>query len=470
MINILAFDTAVNIFLVILFIGVTIFFINIARRSIKNAKTDYIEQDKNFELDANKFDLMITRMINSDKKANFTILQLEIQDIINLKKSYGDMQYENAISSLVETIKKMLGVQFKIFMYEADNILIYSKLNISGDHLKEISKKIIIECQKTIVLAGALTMEIDVNIGIVSYPGCGSNIKEIKQNLLIALIGAKRKGNNTYSVYNAQLGNKQTDEYKNYIEIKNAINNKEFVLYYQPIVNLDTLEVKGAEALLRWDHKTQGVLSPASFLNLMEQSGDINWVGFWSLEQLIKQSQQWKNQYPEINFSLSMNLSPKQLMNPELSEELRRIIKRYRINTNEICMEIVQFAVFDKVQIVEDNITKLSQMGFRIAIDNFGMEFSTLQVLDKYKLDYIKLDRKFIKETMEKELSKSIAEMLIKYANEKEIIIVAEGVENAELLNYVKTLGINYGQGYYFSKPKMPKELMQDVILTPWKE
>jgi EAL domain-containing protein (putative c-di-GMP-specific phosphodiesterase class I) len=470
MLNILAFDSAVNIFLVIILIVLAVLLIYLAKRSIKKAKTDIIEHDKNFEFDSEKFNIMISRKISSDKKANFTIFQIEIQDLVNLKKSYGDMQYENAVSSLINELKKILGFQYKIFQYEEGNVLIYSKYNLSGDHLKEISKKIIIECQKTIVLAGALTMEIDVNIGIVSFPGCGNSIKEIKQNLLIALIGAKRKGYNTFSVYNAELGNKNTDEYKNYLEIKNAINNKEFILYYQPIVDLNNMEVNAAEALLRWEHKTQGTLSPASFLNIMEKSGDINWVGFWSLEQLIKQTQIWKNQYPDINLLLTMNLSPKQLMNPELSEELRRIIKRYRINTNEFCMEIIQFAVFDKVKVVEDNITKLSQMGFRIAIDNFGMEFSTLQILDKFKIDYIKLDRKFLKETSEKELSKSIAEMLIKYAGEKNIKIIAEGVENAELLNYIKTLGINYGQGYYFSKPKKPKELMQDVILTPWKE
>jgi len=202
----------------------------------------------------------------------------------------------------------------------------------------------------------------------------------------------------------------------------------------------------------------------------MEKSGDINWVGFWSLEQLIKQSHQWKIQYPDKEILLNMNLSPKQLMNSELTEELRRIIKRYRINTGNFCMEIVQFAVFDKIKTVQDNIIKLSQMGFKIAVDNFGMEFSTLQALEQFKIDFIKLDRNFLKETSENEMSKNIAEMLIKYAAEKKIKIIAEGVENTEMLSYIKNLGIYYGQGYFFAKPKKPKELIQDIILTPWND
>ena len=468
--NILAFDTPVNMLLVVIIVILSVLLIFFYRRSVQKAQTDIIERDKNLELTSEKFEAMITRKLESDRKANFTIIQIEIQDLVNLKKSYGDMQYDNAIASLIKTLKNILGLQYKLFKYSEDTIIIYSKYNISGEHLIDIAKKVIIECQKTIVLAGALTIEVDVNLGIASFPGCGSSFNEIQQNLSIALLNAKRKGYNKYSIYDAQLGNKQTDEYKNYLEIKSAISNKEFTLFYQPIVDLNTMEAMGAEALLRWEHKIHGVLAPSSFLSIMEKSGDINWVGFWSLEQLIKQSQQWKIQYPDKEILLNMNLSPKQLMNSELTEELRRIIKRYRINTGNFCMEIVQFAVFDKIKTVQDNIIKLSQMGFKIAVDNFGMEFSTLQALEQFKIDFIKLDRNFLKETSENEMSKNIAEMLIKYAAEKKIKIIAEGVENNEMLSYIKKLGINYGQGYFFAKPKKPKELIQDIILTPWND
>lgn len=476
MINILAkspsqtLSAGVLILLAILITALAGLFIWLVYRSIQKAKSDILERDKNFEFNGEKFDGMIARKLQNDKKAAFTIFQIELQDIEALQKTYGDAQFTSAVSHLIQGIKDLLNTPYKVFKYSDGTIIVYSKYNIHRDQIKDISKRLIIECQKTIVLAGALTMEMDVNIGIVSCPGGGNNLDEVKQNLLIALVSAKRKGINTYSIFDAQLGNRQTEEYKNYLEIKNAINNKEFILFYQPMVDFNTMEVIGAEALLRWEHKTQGTLSPNSFLNIMEQSGDINWVGFWSFEQLVKQSQTWKAQYPDRKLLLSMNLSPKQLMNADLPEEMRRLIKRYKVTTSDFCMEIVEFALFEKVDTVQENLKKLSQMGFKIAIDNFGLEFSTLQAIEKFKIDIVKLDRKFLNDVLNKEITKSILQMLVKYAEEQNIMIVAEGVENEDVLKHTKSLGVNMGQGYHFARPQKPSEFIQNVILTPWND
>lgn len=414
------------------------------------------------------FDDFIRKKIQVSKKTPFTLFLLEISDSKSLIKSFGLQQYENAIDIMISNVRLLINDNLKISKQDEDSIIIYMKGSLSVKNLTQLCSMILTETEKSILIAGALKLDFDVNIGVASFPESGNKLEVLKQNLQLALVSAKRKGINQAAIYDTNLSNKETKEYKSYVEIKNAIENKEFTLYYQPMVDLSSLEVFGAESLLRWNHKERGVLPPSKFLSILEHTGDINWVGFWAMEQLIKQAGQWKSQYPDRKLMLSMNLSPKQLMNPQLCDEMRRIIKKYRIAAKDFCLEIVEFAMFDSVEQVKDNITKLRQMGFQVAIDNYGLEFSSLNRLNTMTVDIIKLNRGFIKQSKENEMAAQIIRMLIKFANEKEIKIIAEGIEDEEVLSYVKELGIKYGQGFYFAKPGNHKELINAVVLTPW--
>ncbi len=417
-------------------------------------------------IEGSEFDEFIRKKIVMNKKTPFTLFNIEISDSQSLVKSFGAQQYDNALDIMINNIRLLFNNEIKAGK-EKDSIFIYLKGSLSVKNLNQLCALLIAETQKSILIAGTLKIDFDVNVGVASFPESDS-VEALKQNIQLALVAAKRKGINQFAVYDKNISNKETEEYKSYVEIKSAIENREFMLYYQPIVDLESLEVFGAESLLRWNHREKGVLPPSKFLDIMEHTGDINWVGFWALEQLIKQSLQWKSQYPDRKLLLSLNLSPKQLMNPQLADELRRIIKKYRINPGSICMEIIEFAMFDCLEQVNDNIMRLRQMGFQIAIDNYGLEFSSLNRIENTSIDIIKLNRGFIKQTKENEMSRQIIKMLVSYAQEKNIMIIAEGIENAEVVEYVKSLGIKYGQGFYFAKPGNPKELINAVILTPW--
>ena len=459
-------NSTVILFVAILFI-VSIILLILLIKSIKRQKNNWEDfKGTNGILNVNQFEDFIMKKIQQ-KRSYFTLFQIDICDNTSLIKSYGKVQYQNAIDILKNNIKLLMN-DAKITQKDEEKIYIYLKSRLNLTNINQLCQLLLLETQKNISIAGALKIDFDVNIGVISYPDCGKDIDTLKQNLALTLVAAKRKGINQYATYDISLSNKETQEYKSYIEIKNAIENKEFTLFYQPMVDIYNMEVFAAESLLRWNHKEKGVLPPSQFLDIMEHTGDINWVGFWAMEQLIKQSLQWSKQYPDRKLMLSMNLSPKQLINPQLADEMRRIVKKHKIDTREFCMEIVEFAVFDSVEEVAENIKKLRQMGFLIAVDNYGLEFSALNRLDDLSVDIIKLNRKFIKETQNNDMSKQIINMLINYAKQKNITIIAEGIENEEVLNYVKSLGIRYGQGFYFAKPEEPKKLMSQVILTPW--
>jgi len=301
-------------------------------------------------------------------------------------------------------------------------------------------------------------MTVNVNVGIASNNEFSPDDATLLQNVELATLNSTKGGFNKYEIYSEQLAETQTEEYKQYQEIKLAIKEHQFTVYYQPIVNLQTGKVMAYESLVRWEHPTLGLLTPAKFLPIMEQTGDINWIGTWAFEELLKMQTKHYRDHPEdSDLIFTLNLSPKQLMYPHLAEEFRKVYKRYKIPAGNICMEIVEFAMFDKVPEVSSNILKLTQMGFKIAVDDFGLEMSSMKMLEGLEFNWIKLDRKFIEQAQDDFLIGGLVETLVGFASHKEFLIVAEGVEDEVIQEYVKGLKIGYGQGYYYGKPQPPE-------------
>ena len=154
--------------------------------------------------------------------------------------------------------------------------------------------------------------------------------------------------------------------------------------------------IYGLEALLRWKHPSLGILSPASFINILEQSGDINIVGIWGIEALIKEYIELKKQFIYRDFQLSFNLSPKQLVSDTLGITFQRVAKKYKIPVNSITIEIVEFAMFEKHEIVNKNIQNLKELGFKVAVDGLGIDQNTLGRLGNSPIDIIKVDKTFL--------------------------------------------------------------------------
>ena len=445
--------------------GITIFSVAIILlliKSIKKEKVNFLEsqsQEKNNKIDIKKF--IQKRIESAGKKTIFTIFRVDIHDYESLENNFGKIQIGNLKSELFKRLSLYMPESMQ-FLYEDYSLMLYVKDSFGNNQLDNYVKLMVAESQKSFVLAGSLRVNIDVNISVVSYPESGKNYNDFMHNLDLAMMYAKRKGINTYKIYDKQLSNEDTEEYKYYKEIKEAISNRDFELYYQPIVELKDKAIIGAESLLRWNHKTMGVLPPSKFLNIMEHSGDIYWVGLWAFEQLVKQLLQTKIKFPDKKILFSMNLSPKQLLNPELVNELKRLLIKHKAEAGDFCMEIIEFAMFDKVDIIQNNILRLRQLGFKIAIDNYGLEFSTMSLIDNLSIDVIKLNKTFTDKT-DGSFTKNIIEMLNKHSTEKKMMIIAEGIEDEAAYEKIKDLKISYGQGYYFSKPKAYDDLIQFI-------
>lgn len=431
--------------------GVLLFF------GIRKERNRYINNKlRKGELDKEGFDEFLQKCFASaNKNTHFTVFRIEINDAKPMLDAFGEKQYGSAMSTLEERFLKLFPAGSRICVYDYDSIMVYMEEDLGKKEISDISAFCLMEGHKPIHMVTRVKVEFDLNIGICSYNSFSSTYEAFRQNLELALVTSKRHGLNRYMLYSSELIGTDTEEYKYYQEIKQAIEDEDFTLYYQPINDLKLGKPIAYEALLRWNHKTMGVLPPSKFLSIMEQSGDINWVGVWAFEQMLATYNHYKEKGGSGVF-FTMNLSPKQLMNPKLVEEFRRILKKYRVSANEVCLEIVEFAMFDKVPEVAENIERLTQSGFKIAIDDFGLETSSLKMLEDLQVHFVKLNKSFVEQSQDDFLIGGVVDALVAYAENKKFQIVATAVEDDVTVGFLKEHNIHCGQGYFFGKPLAP--------------
>ncbi len=456
----LALKPGVSIFLTILILllsGAAIFFLFLG---VRKDRARYISGKlKTGTLDKEGFDEYLKkRFASATKHTHFTVFYVEINDAKPLQDSFGLKQYQNAVATLEDRFYKLFPRGSRICRYEYDALVIFCDEDLGKKEVSDIASFALVEGHKPIGLVTRVRVELDLNMGIASFSAFNAEYEGFKQSLQLALATSKRSGLNKFTIYSSDLMGSDTEEYQYYQEIKSAIEAEEFTLYYQPIVDLQTSKPVGYETLLRWNHKTLGVLSPAKFLTIIEQSGDINWVGTWAFEKMVSTYASHRETNISNGIVFSMNLSPKQLMNPKLVDDFRRILHKYRVDPSEICLEIVEFAMFDKVPQVKDNIQHLTQSGFKMAIDDFGLEMSSLKMLENLQVDYVKLDKSFVDQSQDDFLIGGVVDTLVGFAEQKNFRIVAEGVEDDVTLEFLKERKIHCGQGYFFGKPQPPEE------------
>lgn len=436
---------------------VSIFFLILGIR--RDRKRLIAEKYKIKEFDRLGFEEMLKHRYDVAKPdTHFTVMLVQINGLSELKDSLGERQVKKIALTLRERIMTVIPNGSRVCDYDDIHLAIFIDEHMDNKGVSNVALSIISECNRPVVLLTRTKMTINVNVGIASNNEFCPDSKTLLQNVELATVNSTKNGFNKYEIYSEKLAETQTDEYKQYQEIKLAIKGHQFTLYYQPIVNLQTGKVTAYESLVRWEHPTLGLLTPFKFLPIMEQTGDINWIGTWAFEEMLKmQTKHYKDHPEDQGLIFTLNLSPKQLMYPHLAEEFRKVYKRFKIPAENICMEIVEFAMFDKVAEVNSNILKLTQMGFKIAIDDFGLEMSSLKLLEGLEFHWVKLDRKFIEQAQDDFLIGGLVETLVNFAEHKNFTIVAEGVEDEVIEEYVKGLKIGYGQGYHFGKPLPPE-------------
>jgi EAL domain-containing protein (putative c-di-GMP-specific phosphodiesterase class I) len=264
---------------------------------------------------------------------------------------------------------------------------------------------------------------------------------------------AKMNGRSRYEIFDKGMHLYLVSRLKLETELRRAIDNNEFELYYQPIVVLNTMKIIGFEALVRWKHPEKGIIGPLEFISVAEDTGLINPLGEWILNEACLQLNSWQEQFEEYShLSVSVNISSKQF-NPELVDTVRNILNMTGIEKGSLIFEITESMIMENAQSATALMMELKKLGIRLHIDDFGTGYSSLSYLHHFPLDALKIDRSFIKNMGIDGENMEIVKTITDLANNLNLEVIAEGVETDYQLSLLKTLECENLQGFLISKP-----------------
>ncbi len=432
-----------------------------------------IQEEKALSIEGVLSKTEMTSMITSymarvGKEGQFSLIYIDLDKFSDFINAFGQTESEKILEKIVKNIEYVIPKGVKIARLQNDEFLIFLTMDYDRTEVVDLGNKLKTAIGRSIKLFGDTQINATGSIAIAFYPVHGSTLKDLLDSLKIATYIIKKNGGNAVRVYNDEMSDQGGEHVEYYYQIKHAIQHKEFQLFYHPMINVKTNNLYGVEALIRWNHPEHGLLSPFKFLGIMEQSGDINWIGLWGIETLIKTYQELKQEFPKREILFSMNLSPKQLMNDSLPMDFQKILKKYRMSADSIILEIIEFAVFDKQINIFKNLKKLKELGFKIAIDGFGLDYATLSRVEELDIDIIKLDNEFLKEE-ESYMKAKFASLLVEFAKRNKYEVVCEVIESKEMLDEAKKYNIDIMQGFYFSKPLSAEALRGYIGTEGWK-
>ena len=236
-------------------------------------------------------------------------------------------------------------------------------------------------------------------------------------------------------------------------DLARAVNHGELVLHFQPLVSLATGRLAGLEALLRWNHPTLGLLAPAQFMDLAEETGAIVPIGAWVVDEACRQTRLWKNRHPDFLFTISVNVSPKQLHEGAIVDTVRSALRRWEIQPCDLVLELTEGVMLNDSDLTVARLHELKALGVMLAIDDFGTGYSSLSYLRRLPFDCLKIDKLFVDGITSGPTESAFALAIIKLAQTLGLETVAEGVEQPEQVAHLRALGCELAQGYHFARP-----------------
>lgn len=299
---------------------------------------------------------------------------------------------------------------------------------------------------------------VTTSIGIVWGVNTYTDASDLLRDADIALYRAKAKGRNRYEIFDTEMHVQAMKRMTLEHDLRVAINRQEFIIYYQPIVDLHSRRLTGFEALIRWQHPVRGFVSPADFIPIAEETGAIVPMSQWILQAACEQVATWRRQFRDLDdLRISINLSGQDLQQPILVETIRQTLDRVKLPATSLTLEITESLLIENIETTIQLLGQLRSLGIRISIDDFGTGYSSLSYLYSLPADYLKIDRSFVGKMQPEDKNYQIVQAVVSLSDRLQLAAIAEGIETLQQLEWLKDLGCEFGQGYYLSRPLAPE-------------
>jgi diguanylate cyclase len=382
----------------------------------------------------------------------------------SLGHAVGDQLLQSVSTRLVtcvrgsDTVSRQGGDEFVILLSEIAN----------PDDAAKCARKILLSLSSPHFIAGQ-ELHIDGSIGISICPSDGADAETLIKNADMAMYHAKEIGRNNFQFFKAEMNSRAVERQSLETSLRRALERNEFLLHYQPKVNLVTGEITSVEALIRWQHPDRGLVPPAQFVPIAEDCGLIIKIGRWVLKEACRQLRVWHDAgLPQL--SIAVNVSAIEFRNKDFVEGVRAIISETGLETRFLELELTESVLMGDARFAASVLQEIKGMGIRIAVDDFGTGYSSLSYLREFPIDILKIDRSFINQITADCDGSTIVDAIISMGKSLKHVVVAEGVETQDQRIYLQAHNCEQGQGYLFSRPLPAAQfavLLQTGIAEP---
>lgn len=382
---------------------------------------------------------------------NLALFYIDLDNFKQVNEALGYDLGDLFLQQVQEAFEKMDWPNKSLHRLGGDDFVLILPAFETEKKVSDLVEEIVSVLKKGFTLENH-ELTISASIGISIYPRDGLDAKTLLKCANVAMYQAKYQGRNTFAFYNPEMDRKALKRQALESYLRKALERDELLVYYQPKVNIQTTQIVGAEALIRWLHPELGMISPLEFISLAEQTGLVIPLGGWILRTACKQAQEW-HQQGYGNFTIAVNLSPYQFKQGDIGGLIAQVLWETGLDPASLELEITETLLMENPEKSLLMLRVLRTMGVQVAIDDFGTGYSSLSQLKNLPFQSLKIDQSFIRNLEIEPESRAIVSTIISMAKQLRLRVIAEGVETEEQQAFLIQEGCDYAQGYLFGKP-----------------
>lgn len=392
------------------------------------------------------------------KQQKLALMFIDLDNFKPVNDALGHAAGDELLQRLTHRVASMLPPGHHLTRFGGDEFIVLAPFDGDRHQCDELAQAIIKQCASIFEILHTQVV-VSASIGIACAPDDGNDFRQLCRKADIAMYEAKQDGRNTFHYYDKSLDQTNDDKFRLLQRLRPALNNKEFEIYYQPMMSLRNSKVTTIEALLRWPQADGSMISPDRFIPLAESSGLINELGNWVIEQACVFCAQLRSQgMPDLR--VAINLSVVQFKSGHLQETVEKALSDAGLPPSALELELTESLLIDNTLLIRQQLEGLSQLGITIAIDDFGTGYSNLGYLRDFKASKLKIDRSFISSLCESQDQESLVKAIINMAASLGLKTVAEGIEDQATLDKLTALQCDEGQGFLWATPLPAEELV----------
>ena len=384
------------------------------------------------------------------RKTGIAVLFCDLDNFKHINDSLGHLVGDRLLQAVALRLRRQVRASDTVCRQGGDEFVILLLEDDTSENAAITAEKILRALSQP-YLIDEYELHVTTSIGISVYPEDGADAESLIRNADTALYHAKNKGRDNYQFFKEEMNARAVERQSLEVDLRRAIKQEEFILHYQPKVNLHTREITGVEVLIRWNHPTRGLILPGTFITIAEDCGLIVQLGQWVLEHACIQARKWIDQGSPM--PIAINISALEFRNVHFAQHVKNILDQTGLEADFLELEITESVLMKDVNTSESILQQLKEIGVQIAIDDFGTGYSSLNYLNQFPIDVLKIDQSFVRDISSGNGNDIIVNAVINMGTSLKQKVVAEGIETRAQLAFLSKHDCHEGQGYLLSKP-----------------